>query len=438
MKKGKLLLSIVTALAFLSSMTLANGLNLNGLGARAVAMGGAFVGLADDFSAVYWNPAGAAQFGKKYFGFSGFAVTPSMGYKFDLAMVDAEAPSKFYPGGMAAYYHPLNDKLVAGLSVYSPSGLGMKWDGADLANIAGPPLFLPNASIKWESFVFMVTAAPSLAYKINDQVSIGAALNVNYTNVDLAMYAGAAEVPTPLGTLYLDLDQQDIHLAGWGFGATFGLLVKPSDMFSIGATFRTPVKFSLSGEATITGIPQLGLNETSDLETELTFPLWAAVGIAFRPIEQFVLTFDVQYTDWGTVDVLELTFVDPAWAALMGMSGENEMDFRWEGKVQVRVGAEYLISDNFALRAGYYYDPTPTPDSTLNILLPSATFNGFAGGFGYNANGLALDFTVEYLKGKDRDVPFANTVMDPEWESAMPGMYELSVLSFEFSVGYRW
>jgi long-chain fatty acid transport protein len=435
MKKGKLLLAIVAGLAFLSSMTLANGLNLNGLGARAVAMGGAFVGLADDFSAVYWNPAGAAQFGKKYFGVSGFGIIPSMGYKFDFAMVDAKSASKVYLGGMAAYYHPVSDNLVAGISVYSPSGLGMKWDGADFANISGPPNHLPNPNITWESLIFMVTAAPSIAYKVNDQVSIGFALNASYTSVDLAMYAGSAE---PFPGFHVDLKKQDIKMTGWGIGATVGILVKPSDMFSIGATFRTPVKFSLSGDAEITGITALGLNSTSGIETEINWPLWAAVGIAFRPVEQFVLTFDVQYTDWGTIKKLELDFLDPAWANMMGMSGEDEMDFYWEGEFQIRAGAEYLVTDNFALRAGYYYDPTPTPDSTLNVLLPSASFNAVAGGFGYNANGLAIDFTVEYLMGKDRNVPVEKTMMDPEWESAMPGMYELNILAIEFSIGYRW
>ncbi|UCE40319.1 MAG: outer membrane protein transport protein [Candidatus Aminicenantes bacterium] len=438
MKKGKLLLATVTVVAFLSSMTLANGLNLNGLGARAVAMGGAFVGLADDFSTVFWNPAGAAQFEKKYFGFSGFALLPSMSYQFDLGpvtMVDAEAPSKVYPGGLAAYYHPINDKLVAGISVYSPSGLGVKWDGADFANISGPPNFAPNPNIKWESLLFMVTAAPSLAYKLSDQVSLGVVLNANYTNLDLAMYAGSVE---PFPGVHVDMKQQDIHMSGWGIGATIGILAKPSDMFSIGATLRTPVKFNLSGDATITGIPQLGLNETSDIETEITWPLWAAVGVAFRPIEQFVLTFDVQYTDWNTIDVLEISFIDPAWEQMMALSGENEMDFHWERKIQIRVGAEYMVTDTLALRAGYYYDPTPSPDSTLNVLLPSATFNVITGGFGYSSNGLQFDFAVEYVMGKEREVPFLNTVMDPEWESAMPGIHGLNVLSFDFSVGYRW
>lgn len=438
MKRFKLMVAVITFLVFIASMTLANGLNLNGIGARAVAMGGAFVGLADDFSTVFWNPAGAAFFGKKYFGVSGFALRPSMNYKFDYAMVDAKNPSKFYLGGLAAYYHPINDKLVAGISVYSPSGLGISWDGADFANISGPPLFPPNPGLKWESLVYMVTGAPSLAFKISDQVSIGAALNVNYTNVDLAMYAGAAEVPTPLGTMYFDLEQQDIHMTGWGIGATIGILIKPSEMFSLGATFRTPVKFSLSGEASISGFPQLGMNKTSNLETEITWPLWIAGGIAFRPVDRFVITFDVQYTDWNTIDVLDLTFLDPAWAGLMAASGENKMDFLWKSKFQVRVGAELLVTEKFALRAGYYYDPTPSPDRTLNVLLPSATFNSISGGFGYISNGLQLDFTVEYLMGKDREVPLLNTLLDPEWESAMPGMYKLDVLSIEAGIGYRW
>jgi long-chain fatty acid transport protein len=435
MKKGKLLISLVTFLVFLSSMALANGLNLNGLGARAVAMGGAFVGLADDFSAVYWNPAGAAQFGKKYFGFSGFAILPSMSYTFDMAMVDATAPSKVYPGGMAAYYHPISDKLTAGISVYSPSGLGMKWDSADFANISGPPNFAPNPNIKWESFVFMVTASPTVAYKISDQVSLGAALNVSYASVDLAMYAGSAQ---PYPGVYVNLGQQEIKMSGWGLGATIGVLVTPSEYFSVGATFKTPSKFSLSGDAEISGFPQLRMEDMSGIETEITWPMWFAVGVAVRPIDGLVLTFDVQYTDWKQIDVLELSFEDPFWDATMALSGENEMDMFWESKTQFRVGAEYKVSDSFALRGGYYYDPTPSPDKTLNVLLPSATFNGFCGGFGYNTNGLALDFTVEYLTGKNRDVPFLKTIKDPDWESAMPGVYEMSVLTFEFSVGYKW
>ena len=61
MKKLKWILVFVVSVFFLNSTVLANGLNLNGFGAKAVAMGGAFVGLADDYTAVFWNPAGIAR-----------------------------------------------------------------------------------------------------------------------------------------------------------------------------------------------------------------------------------------------------------------------------------------------------------------------------------------------------------------------------------------
>ena len=58
------------------SMALANGLSLNSIGTRAMGMGGAFVGYANDGSALYWNPAGLAGQPTNLL-FSGSAIMPS-------------------------------------------------------------------------------------------------------------------------------------------------------------------------------------------------------------------------------------------------------------------------------------------------------------------------------------------------------------------------
>lgn len=58
----------------------------NCVGARPLGMGGAFIGLANDVNAVYWNPAGLAQINKyqmtytygEHFGYSNFFA---IGYK---------------------------------------------------------------------------------------------------------------------------------------------------------------------------------------------------------------------------------------------------------------------------------------------------------------------------------------------------------------------
>ncbi|MFO7896117.1 MAG: hypothetical protein R6U84_04225, partial [Candidatus Cloacimonadales bacterium] len=45
----------------ITTSLLANGLSLNSVGPKALGMGGAFVGQADDLTAIYWNPAALAQ-----------------------------------------------------------------------------------------------------------------------------------------------------------------------------------------------------------------------------------------------------------------------------------------------------------------------------------------------------------------------------------------
>jgi len=91
-----------------------------------------------------------------------------------------------------------------------------------------------------------------------------------------------------------------------------------------------------------------------------------------------------------------------------------------------------MASEKFALRAGYYRDPSPAPDSTMNILLPVADFNCFAFGIGYNIDGVAIDLGIEYLKGDERDIPLG------KYEVAMPGVYNLKILALELCIGYRW
>ncbi len=441
MKKAKLMLSVVTFIVFLSSLALANGLNLNSLGSRALAMGGAFVGLADDFSAIFWNPAGIAQFKQQSFGFYGTGIMPSSKYKMDvpvpgvgtLTMVNAKSKSKTYLGGLAAYYYPVNEKMVAGFGVYSPSGLGADWNGADFASIS------EGGTYKWISSIGMITFSPALAYKINDNFYVGGALNINYGFMDIAMHAGTATVPLPTPPYFMELDlgQYEENMKGWGYGATFGILVKPSPKVSFGATYRTASKIKFSGDASISNLSLMGANDTSDLEREVTWPMWFAAGVAFKPLDNLTITGDVQWTQWSKIDVMETDFKDPFWAAMMAQSGDDARKMYWDDATQVRFGAEYRI-ENLAVRGGFYIDPSPAPDRTMNVLLPNYDFNVLTFGLGYSLNGLQLDFGFEYLMGKEREVPFEKTIMDPNWESAMPGVYNMNIAVPNISISYKF
>lgn len=434
MKRTKILLVLFSSVVILNSGLMANGLNLNSLGTKAVAMGGAFVGLADDFSAVYWNPAGAVQFDKKYFGFYGVDIIPSGTYKFSvgpLTYVDAQTQTKHYLAGLAAYYQPVTENVVAGIGLYSPSGLGAKWDGNDFAALTF------QSPYKWESKVGMFTISPLIAFKVHEMVSVGASLNINYGMFKIATHAGDSE-------LGINLGQYEESLTGWGVGATLGVLFKPHEKFSVGATVRTPSKIDFGGDIEISllnllgmvpGTPLYGANipTKSTVNRNVSWPWWVAVGVAVKPLDNLTVTGDIQWTQWSTIDVMESTYGDIIWALVV----ETERPLHWDDVMQVRFGAEYTYKQ-FAFRGGYYWDPSPAPNKTMSVLLPSFDFNVLTAGIGYFLDGLNIELGIEYLMGKERDVDYLKKQTDPEWKTAQPGVYNMNVLTPSISISFKF
>lgn len=422
----------LTAVLLLTSGLLANGLNLNGFGARAAAMGGAFVGLADDFTAVYWNPAGLALMKKGTFGLTGDLLIPTS--KYALGEFGIQTNRKYYPAGLVGYFQPIGDRVVVGLGAYTLSGLGADWnntglEAATLAAIGLPPSFLVPPGIEayvWKSFIGSVSISPSIAVRVTDQIFFGATFNINYAFFKMDRWAGVMDLNPPMPDIYFNPGQQTLDVKGWGFGATFGLLVKPNDRVSFGVSYRTQTKVKMSGTMEMENLGVLGLGTSSNTKMDITSPMWLAGGIAVKPLTNLTLTFDAQYTNWGKLTTIPLTFEDAGWsAALAGAS----LDLNWANKTQLRGGLEYTTG-NFAVRAGYYHDPAPAPDSTMNILIPSFTYNTLTVGFGYKKGSFTVDFGLEYLMGQKR------TITDVTAD--MPGIYEMHILVPMISLGYGW
>jgi long-chain fatty acid transport protein len=410
MKKIITVLFLIAATAF-APAAFGNGLNLNGLGTRAVTMGGAFVGLADDFSALYWNPAGLGFFEKPTLGFNLFDVIPSASYRFSLAGGDevvAESPTKHYLGGLGGWIQPIDDHLVAGIGIFTPSGLGSAWDPASMASLSGG-----GTTIDWSSRIGVFTIAPTI-----------------YGFFNLNTYAGYIYLSSET---IIDLGQYEETLSGWGFGAALGVLYKPSDKISLGLTYRTASTLKFSGTASISMFEYLGYPGESEIERPVTWPSWLAAGVAVKPMDRLTITADVQYTNWKELDILETTYQDRFWSLLMTAAGSTEWELYWENKIQIRVGAEYSFCRDWAVRAGFYNDPSPAPDRTMNILLPSFGYSGLTLGFGRTAGNLQIDFGLELLLGRERTIEAtaANA-------AAMPGVYGMTIVVPHFSVSHRF
>jgi long-chain fatty acid transport protein len=429
MRMKKLCLGLLVVVLSTSGL-LANGLNLNGFGARAMAMGGAFVGLADDYTAVFWNPAGLAQLKKGTFGLAAHGLLPSSDYT--LSTFNMETNAKLYPAGILGWFQPIGDRVVVGLGAYTLSGLGADWDNTGLEDVLispyPPSVFTPPVeAYRWRSFIGSITIAPAIAVRVTDQIFLGATFNINYGFFKIDQW-GEYQIIAGDPPVLFNRGQQTMDIKGWGYGATFGLLAKPADWFSFGATYRIASKMKLKGTVEFSNLNAvLGLPDSSDAESTVTSPMWLAGGIAIKPLTNLTLTFDLQWTNWKKLDSVVISLLNSYWNEA-GVT-ESTLDLAWADKIQTRVGAEYKMGD-FAIRAGYYNDPAPAPDTTMNILIPGFTYNSVIGGIGYTSGGVHLDLSLEYLTGQKRTITSEDAMM--------PGIYTMKILVPIVSLSYGW
>ena len=422
--KSLVRLSLILVLALgLTTGLFANGLNLNGFGARATAMGGAYVSLANDYTAVFWNPAGLALIKQPTFGLAGDLLFPSATY--GMGSFSMETTSKFYPAGLLGFFTPISENIVIGVGAYTLSGLGTEWDnpGLEAAMLGAyfPNGYVSNPPVEaydWRSFIGSITIAPSIAVKLSDMLSLGATVNINYGFFQTDQWGEFQMLAPGPPSILFNNGQAALDVKGWGYGATFGLMLKPSDMISFGATYRLESKIQMSGTQMIENLPLINaaIPDTSDAELEAISPQWLGLGVSIKPTANLTLAVDAQYTNWKKLDVLTVHYLDPVWASSLKLT-ENQLELYWADKWQFRGGIEYTMG-KFAFRGGYYYDPAPAPDETLNILVPSFTFNSISGGFGYKSGAFTVDFALEYLMGQDRTVT----------EGAMPGAYTMNIV----------
>ncbi len=420
MKNFLKILVIITILPFLYISVSANGLNLNGIGSRASGMGTAYIGLSDDFSAVFFNPAGLSQIEETSLSVFVTDLIPKGTYKFELmgiTLADAKTVNSMYPSGSISYFKPFSKKLVAGIALYVPSGAGAKWSGDELKMLTG------GKPYTWDSTIFMITLSPAAAYKFSEKFSIGASINLNYVTLNMERPGGDGST--------IPFFQYSEKMSKFALGATVGLMYKPTKKLSFGLTLKAPVKASITGTAKAPFLANLGLAAESKGTREATWPLWLGMGVAFKPTDRITITADVTYSEWFSLQNIPVKFDELSWK-FAGMDEGSEFILNWDNTIDYKIGIEYKLSDTFALRGGYYTDHSPSPEETLNIMLPSIDYRGVTLGFGYKKGKIRTDFALEYLSGRSRTVNPMNYYAG----AGMPGVHGMKIIVPNITISY--
>jgi len=362
------------------SLAFAGGIALSGLGTRAKAMGGAMRGLADDASAMYWNPAGLSFMEESVLNLGIHYVDFNGEWEKDGNVIENEDVLNLIPS--VVYGHVCPDKpWNFGIGVYVPFGLSAQWDIYQMPNTMwvdtdGDGIVDTEAPITWsdeiEEFdkygsLMVLDFHPTVSYKLSDQLSMGLGISMDYASMKINMVE-----EHPLYGKWLPTYVQ-LQGSGIGFGYNYGFLFKPNSQLSLGFSARTPIEVKLAGDAEIdtylNNIIAGGqgfsthtvIHSNPDVEATLVLPADWGWGIAYRVMKNWLLSADFTYTWWESLDVIELDFEE-------GFD-DDEMVLNWKNTVRFGLGTEYLW-DKWAFRAGYYYDESPLVDETMTVTFP--------------------------------------------------------------------
>jgi long-chain fatty acid transport protein len=365
--------AFILVLAFTPFTLWAGGWNNTLLGCRAIAMGGAFTGLADDPTAIYYNPAGIV-FQRNRFNLSidGFYVLPTyeyttqFGYKIQ-SKYDSALPQLFLT-------YRTSEKITLGVGFYVPyAGSGVDWSGREI----GSPL---------KSTLGVYSLTPTMAYHISEKLSFG---------VNLNFYTAVFDLKTGWGPYSYEMKQEE---KGSALSVGLGLMYRPSEKLGFGFTLRGPAEIKMTG---VTSLPLGEVPDTLklDSETVIKLPWDVEVGLAFRASENFLFTASAQYTLWSTLDRVKKTIKDIPFMGDLRL--DEEMNF--ENILILRFGAEYLIPQGMFLRGGIGFDQSASPSSSLSIANIDVDKVSLLGGIGFRSGRVQIDFAAAYAFGKERE-----------------------------------
>jgi long-chain fatty acid transport protein len=336
--------------------------------------------LAKDAATAFQNPAGMTRLDRSQLlvGAQPLIVTSEFnagsGTRVEHGGGDGGNAGGVLPSAAGYYVYSASDRLKLGLSALSYFGAGLNYGDSWVGRY------------RVEKTVFITgTVAPSLAYRINNWLSVGALLNITtaYLKTDTAVN----NVVGPDG-------QASYKGTNTGVGGGVGVLAEPTENVRMGVTYYSPVALHFNSTPSFSGLGVIWdrLLTGRQLDLGFTIPQWLMVRGYYQMTSELALMANFGWQNWsqfGSVDIALQTH--PGSPSLT----ENlEMRDTWHAAF----GIQYRLAKPWLLSVGLAYDSSPMSTVDRSPSLPLDQTWRVATGIQYDWNqNLTLGFAYEYM-----------------------------------------
>ena len=403
------LAAITAMLATLPCSAFALGIRIVDQDAFATSRGEAFTATADNPSAIYYNPAGITQLDGTHAQFGVYGITlessvnPALpGAKNFDTKFEYQAAPQFY----LTYKSP-SAPIALGLGTYAPFGFGLEFpDDASFRTLA------KKGRIQYLSI------NPVIALEVTKTLSIAIGGSINHGRAKLAR------------GIVTEGDEFQFKGDGVGYGFNAGILWKPHPMHSLGLTYRSATSIDFTGHSRVR-IPEFAVttpfgpltvprfDSENDADLNFHFPQTIIAGYSFRPTPEWNFEFDLDWTDWDSLNTL----------TVHQTSGKVALPFNWESSFLYEFGATRRFSHGINVSAGYIYSENSVPSESFNPLIPDSNRHIISVGIGQELERLSWQVAYQYAYGPHRKIE-NGTLAD--------GVYRFQSDAVTFSVGYKF
>ena len=249
------------------------------------------------------------------------------------------AGTSVIPAGYWSY--AVSPQWRVGLGVSVPFGNKTDWDDGFIGRYQGTL-----------SDVKGINVNPSLAWKINDVVSLGFGASWMKFDADLRN-----KVPIVAGFSYLG--DAEVKLKGDDTAWTYnlGAMFQVSPKTRVGLSYRSRAKFRLEGTVQVSS--PFGTT-SQDANVSIKLPATWSISTAHTLNDRWEMMGDLTHTGWSSLPGL----------VVMNSAGTTLSDesLGYKGRWRVGLGTNYKLDERWKLRFGVAYDKTPVPDEAFRVV----------------------------------------------------------------------